>query len=174
MSDFQSPYPGYDILSKWDSPSWNDQTRRVMRDRLENVPPRRFFNADEWLVLEALCARILPQPERAEPVPIAPCIDAALFEGRGSGTRFADLPPDPDAWRHGLAAFDAEAAQRHGAGFAALPADAQDAILANATAGDLRGPAWDGLPSRRFMRILVLPAVVSIYYVHPAGMSEIG
>lgn len=174
MTRFQSPYPSYDILSKWDSPSWNDQTRRVIHDRLVNVPTRRFFDEAEWGVLVALCDRILPQSERAEPVPIAPFVDAALFEGRGSGTRFVDLPPDPAAWRQGLAALDAEAAHRHEQGFAGLSADWQDTIIADAVASDLAGPAWQGLPSRRFMRVLVLPAIVSIYYVHPAGQSEIG
>ena len=31
MSDFRTPYSNYDVLDKWDSPSWNDQTRAVGR-----------------------------------------------------------------------------------------------------------------------------------------------
>ena len=37
--DFRTPYPGCNVLSKWDSPSYNDQTREVLRHRL-SPPPR--------------------------------------------------------------------------------------------------------------------------------------
>ena len=38
MTDFRTPYPAYDVLDKWDSPSWNEQTREVVRKRLDEVP----------------------------------------------------------------------------------------------------------------------------------------
>lgn len=174
MNSFHTPYPGYDVLDKWSTPSWNGQTRRVVRDRLENVPARRFFTEDEWSVLVALCDRIVPQPERPDPVPIAPFIDEALAECRGSGTRFADMPPDAAAWRLGLAALDAEARLRHHSCFVELAPTQQDGLIADAIAGHVKASAWDGLPPRRFMRDLVLTSVVSIYYVHPAAQSEIG
>lgn len=171
---FHSPYPGYDVLQKWNTPSWNEQTRRVVADRLVNVPPRRFFTEQEWAVLEALCARVFPQPERAEPVPIAPFVDAALYEKRGTGTRYANMPESGAAWRQGLAALDSEARQRHGQNFSDLPADAQDTILKAVADGEVSGDAWIGLPPKQFMRDLALKAFVSIYYVHPAAQSEIG
>lgn len=175
MSDrFHNPYPTYDVLAQWDTPSFNDQTRRVLAERLDNVPSRRFFTEAEWAMLEALCTRVVPQEERAEPVPIAPWIDAALFEQRGNGTRYASMPEAAVAWRQGLEALNAEAEARHGAGFAELPADRQDAILKDAATGDLSGPAWDGLPPKSFMRDIVLKTIVSIYYAHPAAQSEIG
>ena len=38
-----SPYPGYDVLDKWSSPDWDDQTREVVGKRLFDVPELRFF-----------------------------------------------------------------------------------------------------------------------------------
>ncbi|MGR3571437.1 gluconate 2-dehydrogenase subunit 3 family protein [Brevirhabdus sp.] len=175
MSDeFSAPYRGYDVLGKWDTPSFNDQTRQVLRDRM-TPPPRRFFTQAEWRVLEALCARVIPQPEREEPVAIAPFIDTDLYHNRGTGTRRADMPPPAAAWRQGLAALDAEAQARHGCGFADLDGPAADAILKAVDDGDLTDKAaWDGLPAQRFLRDTVLKTIVSIYYSQPQGMSEIG
>src|SRR5687768_13116574 len=106
---FESPFDPYDVLDKWSTPSWNEQTRSVVARRLREVPPRRFFDEGEWMIAEAIAARIVPQPDRgAAPVPIVPFIDERLYENRGKGFRYADMPPAPDAWRRGLAAIDDE------------------------------------------------------------------
>ena len=68
-------YQGYDVLAKWNSPSWNDATRKVVADRLDKVPRRRFFTEAEWELLNAICARLLPQPDREVPIPLVPWID---------------------------------------------------------------------------------------------------
>lgn len=174
---FDTPYPSYNVLDKWDSPSFNEQTRAVIARRLDEVPPRRFFDEAEWATLVALCDRVIPQPERADnwPVPIAPWIDAALHEQRGNGTRYASMPTDRDSWKQGLAAIDAEARERQGAAFVELTAEGQDEILKAVDAGDVRAEdAWGGLPPQKFFRHLVLKEIVKIYYVHPGAMSEIG
>ncbi|MWD29394.1 gluconate 2-dehydrogenase subunit 3 family protein [Aquicoccus sp. SCR17] len=172
--DFSDPYEGYDVLSKWDTPSFNDQTRRVLAAR-RTPPARRFFTQEEWRTLQALCDRAIPQPERAEPVPIAPWIDADLHADRGTGTRYATMPAARTAWRQGLAAIDAEALVRFGTPFADLAPERQDAILTAVDDESLADPyAWEGLPARRFLRDTALKTIVSIYYVHPQAMSEIG
>ena len=53
-------YPGYDVMSKRWTESWNDPTREVIDRRL--APPRQpcFFSEDEWRTLEAVCDRIMP------------------------------------------------------------------------------------------------------------------
>ena len=85
---FRSPFPTYNVLDKWDTPSWNDQTRAVVRKRLEEVPPRRFFDETEWEMLGAICDRLIPQPDRPnDPVPIVPFIDEKLHDNRGDGYR---------------------------------------------------------------------------------------
>ncbi|WP_274963766.1 hypothetical protein [Thioclava electrotropha] len=52
---FRTPYPGYDVLDKWESPSFDDQTREVLRAR-RDPPPRRFLDPKQFTLLEALCA----------------------------------------------------------------------------------------------------------------------
>lgn len=174
---FRTPYPTYDVLEQWDTPSFNDQTREVIAQRLDAVPPRRFFDPVQWATLVAVCDRVIPQPERRrdERVPIAPWLDAALHEQRGTGTRYADMPDDGGAWKQGLDGIDAEACARHGLRFAALSPEAQDALLADVGNGDVVvAEAWRGLSPQRFFHHLVLKEIVKVYYVHPLAMSEIG
>lgn len=171
---FRSPYAGYDVLAKWETPSFNDLTRQVLRNRLTKVPARRFFNEREWAVLGALCDAAMPQDERDAPVPIAPWIDASLTEGHGAGTRYATMPPDRDAWRRGLAALDAEARQRHAQGFAELSRPVRSDILKSIDAGHTRASEWGDMPPRKFFRDLALKQIVQIYYSAPEAMSEIG
>ena len=86
-------FPGYDVLAKWDTPSFDDTTRAVLAARLDAVPPRRWLTPDEWTLLDAINARLLPQPEREHPIPITPWIDAMLHDDRGEGYRHPDMPP---------------------------------------------------------------------------------
>ena len=57
MTPSRAPYVDYDVLTKWDTPSWDDQTREVIRKRLVEIPERTFFTEDEWQTLESICAR---------------------------------------------------------------------------------------------------------------------
>jgi Gluconate 2-dehydrogenase subunit 3 len=172
---FRSPFPGYDVLKKWQSPSWNEQTRAVVAQRLREVPERRFLSAEEWAILEAVCARLIPQPDRpGSPVPIVPFIDKKLHEGQGNGYRYDGMPPMRDAWRQGIAALDDEARARWGAGFGALPENQQDGVLRAVQHGEVLSPAWRGLSPKRFFSSLLLHEVTSVYYAHPAAWNEIG
>lgn len=172
--EFKTPYPDYDVLAKRDTPSWNDQTREAVRKRLEEVPERRFLGEGEWALLEAVVARLMPQPEREEPVPIVPWIDEKLADNRGPGYRFADMPPMREAWRLGLAAIAGEARERHGTDFADLPTAVQDDLLDDVQHGRIDGRCWCDLPAQRFFGELLLKEVAAIYYSHPAAWSEIG
>lgn len=174
MSRFRTPYPDYDVLDKWNSPSWNDQTRAVVEQRLDAVPERRFLTEGQWSLLEAICARLLPQPERDEPVPIVPWIDQMLDEDRGPGFRYADMPPMRDAWRKGLEAIAAEALHRHGKSFEQLGPDQQDGLLADIQNDQVESGNWGGLPARRFFNHQLLKQVVAVYYAQPAAWNEIG
>jgi hypothetical protein len=167
-------YPGYDVLAKRHTPSWNEQTRRVVDRRLALPRDPRFFAEAEWRTLDAVCGRIMPQPKTRPPVPIAALVDAKLFEDRGDGYRDHRLPPLRQAWRRGLAAIDAEARRRHGVGFAALDAAEQDALLHMAEDGLLSDPAWEGMPSAVFFAKRLLPDIVMSYYGHPTAWNEIG
>jgi hypothetical protein len=175
MSGPHTPYPGYDVLSKEHSASWDDVTRAVVRARLEHVPQRRFFTEDEWRLLQAVCELLIPQPDRVEnAVPIAPWIDQTLHEGRGNGFRYAGMPPLREAWRLGLEGIEREAQRRHGTAFAEVAAPAQREILGAVQRGEVSGGPWDRLPPKRFFTDLLLASVVGTYYAHPAAWSECG
>jgi hypothetical protein len=173
---FRTPYAGYDVLAKWDTPSWNEATRKAVGQRLREVPPRRFFSRAEWETLQAICDRLIPQPDRPEqPVPIVPWIDDKLHRHLGDGYRYADMPPMEEAWRQGLRGIEAECQARFGRGFAQLTAAQQDQTLQAVEEGELRdSEAWKDLPAKRFFGETLLKQVVVIYYSHPAAWSEIG
>jgi len=175
MSDFHTPYPGYNVLDKWDSPSWNEQTRAVVDNRLHEVPKRRFLTTAQWSLLQAICDRLIPQPDREdEPVPIVPWIDAMLHDNHGPGYRYADMPPMRDAWRQGLEAIAAEAHNRHGKHFEEMSPEEQDSLLTDVQENRVERRYWGDLPAGGFFLHHLLKDVVSIYYSHPAAWSEIG
>jgi hypothetical protein len=167
-------YPGYDVLAKRHTPSWNEKTRRVIDERLALPREPRYLSQPEWLVLEAICDRIVPQPRTRPPVPLAAMVDAKLFANRGDGYRDYRLPPLREAWQRGLHAIDAEARRRHSVGFPLLDAAEQDALLRAVQEGALGDGDWDGMPPAIFFAKRLLPDIVTLYYAHPTAWNEIG
>ena len=47
-------YPGYDVLAKRHTPSWNEKTRRVIDERLALPREPRYLSQAEWVVLEVI------------------------------------------------------------------------------------------------------------------------
>jgi hypothetical protein len=168
-------FPGYDVLAKRHSPSWNDKTRAVVDQRLAILADRRrFFGELEWLTLQALCDRIIPQPSTRPPAPLAAMIDEKVFEHRNDGYRHARMPPLGEAWRRGLGALEAEAQARHGRPFHALRADEQDRLLSAVQQGLADHPAWGDMPGQLFFKSRALHDLVAAYYAHPSAWNEIG
>jgi len=167
-------YPGYNVLSKQYTPSWNEQTRRAINKRLAVPYGPRFFTAAEWQTLEAVCKRIVPQPKDRSPVPLPSYVDQKMLEGHEDGFRHASMPRQGEAWKRGLAALDEEARQRYGRRFHEIGAAAQDELLTKAQGGELSGPAWGGMPCKIFFEERVIPDVTRSYYAHPAAWNEIG
>ena len=167
-------YPGYDVLAKRMTPSWNAQTRRVVDQRLAVSREPRFFTADEFRTLDAIAGRITPQPAHRPPVPVAALIDDKLMRKRHDGYRAADMPREPEAWQRGLLAIDAEARTLHGAAFHALDRARQDAVLRRIEAGNAHHRAWSGMASATFFKQRLLPDIVHAYWSHPTAWSEIG
>jgi hypothetical protein len=165
-------YPGYDVMSKRDTPSWNDATRRVIDARLAIVDAPTFLNEQEWLTLRAICDGIVPQREAK--VPIAAMVDRKLEEDHRDGYRDARLPPLREAWRRGLAAVDAAARVRQGLAFYRLTAAARDALLKDMQEGKLDGPEWGGMSSALFFGERVAHDILAAYYAHPAAWNEMG
>src|ERR1700751_2742443 len=112
-------YPGYDVLRKRNTPSWNEQTRDAIDRRLAIDPDaHRFFTDQEWRTLCAICDRIIPQPaERAQRVPLAAMVHLKMSENSREGYRHATMPTMQEAWRRGLTAVDTEARRAGGAPF---------------------------------------------------------
>jgi hypothetical protein len=173
MTAFLGRRGDYDVLAKWDTPSWDDQTREVVRKRLTEIPQRRFFSETEWQTLEAICARLLPQPDRTNPIPIVPWIDEKLHHNRRDGFRYDDMPPVREAWRLGLDAIDHESRRRFGADFGMLHEASQDAVLSAIQIGEVDRGVWQRLPAQRFFTTVLLKEVVGEYYAHPAAWSEV-
>ncbi len=167
-------YPGYDVLAKRHTPSWDAVTRDVIDRRLAVPDEPRFFSADEWAVADAVCRRILPQPADRPPVPLAALLDAKLLADVGDGFREADMPYMREAWRQGIAAIEAESQTRRACGFAALDANGQDALLGMMHRGELSDPAWNGLGAKNFFAKRLLSDVPGLYYSHPSAWSKMG
>ena len=160
-------YPGYDVLAKRDTPSWDAVTRDVIERRLAVPQEPRFFSFEEWAVADAVCRRILPQPADRPPVPLAALLDAKLLADVGDGFREPDMPYMREAWKQGIAAIEAECRTRHGRGFTALDPAEQDALLGMMHRGELSDPAWRGAgrdellpqaPAVRHPRALLQPS----------------
>jgi len=166
-------FPGYDVLAKRQSPSWNEKTRQVVDARLALPREPRFLSPGEFRTLEAVCSRIMPQPDDRPPVPLAAMVDAKLHENSGDGYRDHRLPPLRDAWRQGLAGIEAEARRQHNVGFAQLDGAEQDALLRAVQDGKIAGD-WSEMPPAVFFEKRLLFDIVTQYYAHPTAWSEIG
>ncbi len=169
-------YPGYDVLSQQEF--WDDATRRVVLQRVNDIPPIRFFTEEEARFMQAVVDRILPQDDRDElhRIPILPRLDARLHEENvTNGTRYEGMPTDQEAYRLAIKGIEAIARHMHGRGFLELGPLEQDEVLE--TLHDNRPPAgqeyWNRVHVHRFWLILV-GDVVGVYYSHPYAWNEIG
>jgi hypothetical protein len=168
-------YPGYDVLSQ--QAFWDEATRRVILDRVYNLPPLRFFSAEEARLMQAIADRLIPQDDR-EPevrVPIVPRIDEKLFEHRIPGYRYEDMPPQAEAMRLGLQGIEAIAKHLFGRDFPDLDQTQQDEVLLALHGG--QPPAgeaiWRQVPPVHFW-VQILNDCIEAYYSHPFAWDEIG
>ena len=149
-------------------------TRAALRARLVEPPPTQPNVLGERIgLLAAVCARLIPQADRETPIDVAGLLHARLAMGIGDGWRYAELPPEEAAWRHGLDGIDETARAMFGANFTGLPAGQQDAVLRAIQAGDSVGANWRALPAARFFEVL-LTGAVDAYYAQPRALEEIG
>ncbi|MBV9545057.1 MAG: gluconate 2-dehydrogenase subunit 3 family protein, partial [Chloroflexi bacterium] len=125
----QDRYPNADILSQ--RGHWDDATRRVVMDRVHNVPDFKYFDEHQRATLGALCERVIPQGHRppGRRIPLAPWIDARCAGSHTDGFQLDSMPANPQAWTWGLLGLDQTAAAlvEDGARFAAVDASRQDA-----------------------------------------------
>jgi hypothetical protein len=167
-------YPGYDVLSRRWTPSWNAPTRRAIDRRLAVPREPRYFSAAAWQTLTAVCARILPQPPDRPPVPLPAYVDQKMYDRQLDGYRYAQLPPQGEAWKRGLRALEQASSAQYGSSFHMLPPARQDELLHRMQRGELTGAAWEGMPCKLFFEHRVLPDITHAYYAHPTAWNEIG
>lgn len=168
-------YSGFSTLSQ--RSFWDEATRVVVEDRVERVPPIRFFTKDELPLITAVIDRVMPQDDRDRNhrIPVVNYIDERLHSGRIDGYRYEDMPPDGEAYRLGLQGIDAVAREMFDHGFVDLGPAEKDEVLWTLHAADPRGGGtiWKRLPVDRFWLLLVGDAT-DAYYAHPYAWDEIG
>ena len=169
-------YPSGTVRALLASPHVSEATRAAVQARLDApaayVP--QFLAPETYALLEAVAARLLPQPDRGgQPIPLAPAVDQRLAEGRADGWRYDALPPDREAYRLGLGGIQ-EIAQAHfQADFTTLDAGQQDAVLQALASGTPPGTMWQTLEAGRFFEEM-LAELTETYYAHPLAQEEIG
>ena len=134
----------------------------------------QFLAPAAYKLLEAVAARLLPQPERpTAPIPLAPALDQRLAEGRADGWRYDALPPDREAYRLGLGGIQEIAQALFQADFLTLAVSQQDAVIEALAGGHPPGPTWETLGAARFFEEM-LAELTATYYAHPLAQEEIG
>jgi hypothetical protein len=167
-------FPGYDVLTKRNSPSWNRKTREIINRRLALSLEPRFFTEAEFALVGVLADLIVPQPKSRPPIPIAALVDDQLYEGKGDGFRHAGMPRQREAWRLGLQALNTESRQTSGKHFEQLSVTEQNALLARMQRGELQGAVWGEMSAKTFFENRMAHDIVRAYYAHPTAWSEIG
>ncbi len=160
-------YPDFDVLAQGEH--WDEVTRRVVLDRVERVPPIRFFDDREAATLGAFCDTVLAQ-DREPRVPVLAMVDEKLHERKLDGYRHADMPPDPQTWRVVARKLDEEARRLRAEDFAAASQGIRDEVVRRFAAGELE---WEELPVDKAWSV-VMRMVLAAFYSHPWAWSEIG
>ncbi|MCC3156269.1 gluconate 2-dehydrogenase subunit 3 family protein [Hymenobacter sp. 15J16-1T3B] len=168
-------YPPGTVRALLESPHVSEATRAALQERLDAPPYQpQFFDADTYRLLGAVCARLLPQPDRpAGAIDLPAGIDERLHSGKADGWRYDALPPDREAYRLGLGGIQQAAQAQFGREFAALAAAEQDAVLQAVQAGTAPGDLWLKVDAPRFFEELLAEATI-LYYSHPLAQEEIG
>lgn len=157
-------YPDYDVLAE--TGHWDEATRQVVLDRVNRVPAIRFFDEAEAATLGAFCDLVLAQDSEPR-IPVLAMVDEKLYERRGEGYRYADMPSDQETWREVARMLDAAAGAE---GFATAEREAQLRIVARFSQGELN---WDGCPVDKAWSVVMRDALAA-FYSHPWAWNEIG
>ena len=126
----------------------------------------QFLNAHEMSTLAAVCARLIPQPDREPFLGIARAIDFRLAaEHAGQWTGAAQFL-DARSFRLALHGLDKVSHARLRRDFADLDALRQDQILAWVQRSTARSESWSGISPRRFLEELLHEAT-ELYHTAP-------
>jgi hypothetical protein len=84
------------------------------------------------------------------------------------------MPPNPTAWRSGLAGVQQSSEALYESCFQQVDAARQNHILELIRAGDPPGDIWQRLPAKRWWVFIALRQITGVYYAHPYAWDEIG
>jgi hypothetical protein len=163
-------YPDYNVLDEVEH--WDEVTRKMVLERIENVPEIRFFTTEEAAALGAFLDVLLAQ-DREPKIPVLNMVDAKLFAGELDGFRYADMPDDRETWRRVAAGLDAAAVQHGSIEFADASQEVKERVVEAFAEGELHGRVWDELPPSRAWKVVTRVAL-SAFYSHPWAWNEIG
>ncbi|MCB2406567.1 gluconate 2-dehydrogenase subunit 3 family protein [Hymenobacter lucidus] len=169
-----SPYPAGTVRALLATDQVSPPTRAALEARL--LAPAyepQFFDAATYELLRMVAARLFPQPDRPEPIELAPALDQRLLTGGSDGWRYDVLPPDREAYRLGLGGIRESGRVMFGAPFEHLTDLQQDVVLQAVQNETAPGPIWETLSAGRFFEEL-LAELTETYYAHPLAQEEIG
>ncbi len=147
-----------------------EPTRVALQARLDlQFQPGELLSATQRRTLQAVCLRLIPEPDLVQRMDLAGAFEAKLAAGSGRGWRYAAAPDDGVLHVAGLDALNAAALGRHGDGFADLDPERQDALLNAASDGEA---PMDLAPERWFEELLT--ALAELFYAHPLVQVSIG
>jgi hypothetical protein len=163
-------YPDFDVLAEVDH--WDEVTRRLILQRVHDVPPIRFFTEAEARTLGAFCDQITAQD--GEPrIPVLNYLDEKLHENQGAGYQYFDMPSDQETWRTVARGLDEEARKLGRDSFAVLTEHERNEVCHMFDKGELYGGAWATFNVSRAFKICVRD-ICEQYYSHPWSWNEIG
>lgn len=173
MKDF----PVQTIRELLESDFVTEPTRRVLSERFDFDQTRapQFFDRQEFDTLKAICDALAPSK-------IVPCdfvageIDKRLFENKGNGWRYDEMPPDGDAYRIALPIFDRLARRYFADDFAAVTNEQRIEIVRKMRDGDddkISGEVPTRFSTARFFEE-IFAEFVELFYSHPLVLEEIG
>lgn len=166
-------YPQGTVRTLLETSLVTEPTRQALSERL--VAPAHqpaFFSLGEFTLLQAVCARLIPQENNRE-IPMADGIDQRLANNESDGWRYDTMPADGEAYRLGLAGVQETARLLFQQAFELLSNAQQDEVLRQVQQGEAAGKPWNQLPARRFFEELLAEAT-TLYYSHPLAQEEIG
>ena len=168
-------YPGYSTLSQ--QSFWDKTTRDLVNDRVANVPRIRHFSAESARFWRVVFEHVLPQADRVPErrIAITERVDERLHNNRSVGYRYANMPPDKEAYRLAEIAIDEESQARFNGKFNGLPHLQQDIVLQAIHDGKpvAAKSIWKQMSIGRFWLLLMQDAIEA-YYSHPWAWDEIG
>ncbi len=160
-----------------------EKTRAVLRvrerpDDADYAPAA--MDRGAFAALRAVLDRVVPQTGTGR-IDLAARIDTELVLGPGDGWRFAELPPDAQAYRAALLTLNEAARQAYGHDFAALQGAGQDQLLTRIAGDGLQladaaadsSAALNAAQMRRWFADVCADAVKH-YLGHPQTLARIG